>query len=176
MFRSLCSKLRNNCGITFFSYGIRIIVKSGRAKVTVLAQLQREGNEVKMEGVTECSWKVTNKVFSGKAGKISITTQSYIVISLHSLLYLTIRHVVGMLGPIRSSGCEKGRQGLKDRRISAMTGMFPADRLQMPQETICIPHGFQVYHPTPILHDAFAVVAAWLLGGAWMRQETRKTC
>lgn len=75
--------------------------------------------------------EVTNQSLALKAEQLCLSTCSYSVnLSTEScLLYLTMRHAATLVhsAPVRSSGCEKGWQGLKVRRISALTGMSSAD-------------------------------------------------
>lgn len=66
-----------------------------------------------------------------------------------------------------------GAEGQED--LCAGRHVLWGHRLQTPQETVRVSHSLQVYHPAPILHDAFAVVdfkAAGLLG-ARVRSEGR---
>lgn len=86
--------------------------------------------------------------------KKSMTTWS-IIVNLNNeccLLYLTIRHAAISVqsAPVRSSGSEKGWQGLKVRRISALTGMFSADTgFRRPRKPSASPMAFRLITPLP---------------------------
>lgn len=108
--------------------------------------------------------------FIGKAEKV--TTWSHIV-NLNNeccLLYLTIRHAAILVqsAPVRSSGSEKGWQGLKVRRISALIGMFSADiGFRRPRKPSASPIAFRLITPLPsfMMHlQGFTLKHPGLLG------------
>ncbi len=86
--------------------------------------------------------------------KVCVSSLSSVVniSSESSLLYLTMRHAATLVhsAAVRSSGCEKGWQGLNDRRISALTGMFSADTgVKRPRKPSASPIAFRFITPLP---------------------------
>lgn len=109
----------------------------------------------------------------------------YMLIQCEScLLYLTMRHAATLVhsAPVRSSGCEKGWQGLKVRRISALTGMSSADTgFKRPRKPSASPIVFRFITPLPsfMMHlqlltlkqPAFLVELGW---GEWDEENVVK--